>query len=121
MRIFSKDDLSTIDVQALNDQLRMRCTVFEVPTGPINYDTLNDIGQQMGELCNLRSYLLEMKIELDVMTRTLKSDKSNPDYQRLMDLKKVTEGYIDLLDTQSQCMSRMITIYQCQLKEINMY
>lgn len=96
-----------------------KCLVEVVLPPQINNDNLKETSNQLSYVANLRSYLSLAYVEFDLSTRCLRKCKG-PEYEEFMAKKKVIEAYMELLDSLHATLSRMITLYQLELKEIEL-
>ncbi|WP_295095392.1 hypothetical protein [Ruminococcus sp.] len=84
-------------------------------------EDLTECSELLGRLGNEHSYLQSLFTFLDCDTRILKLDRAQKDaYAECLAKKKAIEDYLGTVDRLYEALSRKLTVYDLQVKELEL-
>ena len=84
-------------------------------------EDLDECSKLLGKLGNEHAYLQSLFTFLDCDTRILKLDRAQKDaYTEALAKKKAIEDYLETVDRLYEALSRKITVYDLQLRELEL-
>jgi hypothetical protein len=96
--------------------------LVRVPEGIRTGDDLGQAGVLLGRLTNDRTYLMSLLSYLKYLTKLERSGgKDNAvAYQEMMSRRDIVQDAFDTVDKQYEGLSRMVTVYVQELRELEM-
>lgn len=110
---------NTIDVLECEEILKFffdRYKGLKVPD-TIEYFELAKIEHILSYLANERSFLNYLLCAMDIQSRKYKMAKLNDEHTEAVCKKEIIKAYKDSLETMSNTISRMITVYQLEKEQ----
>jgi hypothetical protein len=108
-------------LQELNNYLYDMCSPYtDFNQKAKTEEGLEKLMTLLRETTGLRSYLMGLQTALDVRVRCLKQQKNDPEYQSVLDKKKIVEAYVGIVDGVYQGTSRQLTVYEMLQEELKM-
>lgn len=115
--ISSTKEILLLSPQSLLNWLTCQFWVSDIPEGIHSIDDMRLANTINLQLASYESYLNMLSLQIELLSRDAKRNKSKTEQEDMIDRKKIIQGMADIIKHQREALSRSVTIYTKILEE----